>query len=127
MKMFEEELERVDAIRPSNVVGGEKIAEVYGFISEVCPNHYGMQRWVEMVIAKKEKRACTTSQRSMQRCWIAPYAVWVSKCSKSCSVSKESHSIFLLLRKQKVLHTSIDVNKTVGNIKHVDTFDGNQD
>lgn len=30
--------------------------------------------------------------------------------------------MFLLLRKQKVLHTSIDVNKTVGNIKHVDTF-----
>jgi hypothetical protein len=26
---------------------------VYGFISEVCPNHYGMQRWIDMVIAKK--------------------------------------------------------------------------
>lgn len=53
MKMFEEELERVGAIRPSNVVGGEKIAKVYGLISEVCPNHYGMQRWIDMVIAKK--------------------------------------------------------------------------
>jgi aminoglycoside phosphotransferase (APT) family kinase protein len=53
MKMFEEELERVDAIRPSNVLGGEKIAKVYGLISEVCPNHYGMQRWVDMVVEKK--------------------------------------------------------------------------
>jgi hypothetical protein len=53
MTMFEEELERVGAIRPSIVTGGEKIAKVYGFISEVCPNYYGMQRWVDMVVAKK--------------------------------------------------------------------------
>ncbi|THY37551.1 hypothetical protein D6C98_10687 [Aureobasidium pullulans] len=53
MKMFEEELERVGATRPSSVVGGDRIAKVYGFISEVCPMHFGMQRWVEMVTMKK--------------------------------------------------------------------------
>jgi hypothetical protein len=52
-KMFEDELELVGATRPSSVVGGEKIAKVYGFISEVCPMQYGMQRWVEMVTAEK--------------------------------------------------------------------------
>jgi hypothetical protein len=60
MKIFEEELERVGATRPSNVVGGEKITKVYGFISEVCPNHYGMQRWVDMVIAKKGEAGLRT-------------------------------------------------------------------
>ena len=53
MKIFEEELARAGAIRPSSVVGGKKIAQLYGFISEVCPMHFGMQRWVEMVTAKK--------------------------------------------------------------------------
>lgn len=53
MKIFEEELERAGAIRPSSVAGGEKIAKLYGFISEVCPMHFGMKRWVEMVTAKK--------------------------------------------------------------------------
>ena len=53
MKIFEEELERVGAVRPSSVIGGEKIAKIYGFISEVCPMQYGMHRWIEMVTTKK--------------------------------------------------------------------------
>lgn len=57
MKIFEEELERAGAIRPSSVVGGEMIAQLYGFISEVCPMHFGMRRWIEMVTGKKGEDA----------------------------------------------------------------------
>jgi hypothetical protein len=47
MAMFEEELERVGAARPSSIEGAEGIAEVYGFISEVCPFYFLMERWIE--------------------------------------------------------------------------------
>ncbi|KAI5201931.1 hypothetical protein E4T42_07437 [Aureobasidium subglaciale] len=53
MKIFEEELERAGAIRPSAVASGEDIASVYGFISKVCPMEYGMQRWLEIMTARK--------------------------------------------------------------------------
>jgi len=53
MKMFEEELERVGAIRPSSIVSGEKIAKLYGFISNVSPFEFGMKRWVEIMTERK--------------------------------------------------------------------------
>jgi len=53
MKMFEEELERVGAIRPSSIVGGEKIAKLYGFIANVSPFEFGMKRWVEIMTERK--------------------------------------------------------------------------
>jgi hypothetical protein len=53
MKVFEEELERAGATRPSSVAGGDQIAGVYGFISEVCPMEYSMQRWIEIMTEKR--------------------------------------------------------------------------
>jgi hypothetical protein len=53
MKIFEEELERSGATRPSSVAGGDKIAEAYGFITKVCPMEYSMQRWIEVVTKRK--------------------------------------------------------------------------
>lgn len=47
MAMFEEELRRVGAARPSSIEGAEGIAEVYGFMSEVCPFYFVMDKWVE--------------------------------------------------------------------------------
>jgi hypothetical protein len=72
MKMFEDELELVKATRPSSIVGGEKIAKVYGFISELCPMEYGMQRWVEMVTAEKGeeglRRTVKEQAETLSRC-----------------------------------------------------------
>jgi hypothetical protein len=53
MKIFEEELERVGATRPSSVAGGDQIAEAYGFISKVCPMEYSMQRWIQIMTERK--------------------------------------------------------------------------
>jgi hypothetical protein len=47
MKMFEEELERVGATRPSSVERAEEITNVYKLLSEVCPFHFLMERWIE--------------------------------------------------------------------------------
>ncbi|KAH8666979.1 hypothetical protein BX600DRAFT_511862 [Xylariales sp. PMI_506] len=47
MKIFEEELERVGVARPSSTEVAESIAEVYGFITEVCPFLFIMERWVK--------------------------------------------------------------------------------
>jgi len=51
--MFEEELKRVGAARPSSIERAEGIAEVYGFISEVCPFHFVMDRWIKRQTEEK--------------------------------------------------------------------------
>jgi len=53
MAMFEEELKRVGAARPSSIEGAEDIAEVYGFMSEVCPFHFVMERWIKRQTEEK--------------------------------------------------------------------------
>ena len=60
--MFEEELERVAAVRPSSVEGAEGIAEVYGLISEVCPFHFVMERWIERQ-SEEKLQGCLKEQR----------------------------------------------------------------
>lgn len=45
--MFEEELARVGAARPCSIEGAEKIAQVYEFISDICPFMFLMERWIE--------------------------------------------------------------------------------
>ena len=47
MAIFEEELKRVGATRPSSIEGAKEIAEVYGFLSEVCPFFFVMEKWIE--------------------------------------------------------------------------------
>ena len=53
MAIFEEELKRVGAARPSSIEGAESIAEVYGFMSKVCPFHFVMERWVKKQTEEK--------------------------------------------------------------------------
>jgi hypothetical protein len=61
MAIFEEELKRVGAARPSSIEGAESIAEVYGFMTKVCPFHFVMDSWVkrrteeQLQTARKEK------------------------------------------------------------------------
>lgn len=61
MAVFEEELARVGAARPRSVEGAEEIAEVYGFLSEVCPFHFCMERWVDKQ-SEEKLEACRKEQ-----------------------------------------------------------------
>ncbi|THY99906.1 hypothetical protein D6C93_03821 [Aureobasidium pullulans] len=62
MLMFEEELEKVGAARPSSVQGAKQITEVYEFMSEICPFHFVMDRWVENQ-SEEKLQTCRIEQR----------------------------------------------------------------
>ncbi|THZ23826.1 hypothetical protein D6C91_03515 [Aureobasidium pullulans] len=62
MFMFEEELEKVGAARPSSVQGAKQITEIYEFMSEICPFHFVMDRWVENQ-SEEKLQTCRIEQR----------------------------------------------------------------
>lgn len=66
MAIFEEELERVGATRPSSVEGAEGITEVYKFISEVCPFHFVMERWIERQSEEKLQECIKEQEKTIE-------------------------------------------------------------
>lgn len=67
MAKFEEELKRVGAARPSSIEGAEGIAEVYGLISEICPFHFVMDRWVDKQSEEKLQEAAKKQRALIEK------------------------------------------------------------
>ncbi|KAL3418724.1 phosphotransferase enzyme family protein [Phlyctema vagabunda] len=67
MAIFEEELKRVGAARPSSIEGAERIAEVYGFMSKVCPFHFVMERWISRQTEEKLQAVRTGQEEKISR------------------------------------------------------------
>lgn len=65
--MFEEELKRVVAARPSSIEGAEAIAEVYGFLQEICPFHFVMDRWVDKQSEEKLREAAKKQMELIEK------------------------------------------------------------
>ncbi|THX33699.1 hypothetical protein D6D10_07762 [Aureobasidium pullulans] len=63
MLMFEEELDKFGAARPSSIQGAKKTTEIYEFMSEICPFHFVMDdRWVENQ-SEEKLQTCRNEQR----------------------------------------------------------------
>ncbi|CAD0085073.1 unnamed protein product [Aureobasidium mustum] len=61
MELFEKELVKAGAARPSNIPGAEEITKVYEFMAEVCPWHFVMDRWIKKQTEEK-LQACKKEQ-----------------------------------------------------------------
>lgn len=61
MELFEKELVKAGAARPSNIPGAEGITKVYEFMAAVCPWHFVMDRWIKEQTEEK-LQACKKEQ-----------------------------------------------------------------
>ncbi|KAK6005930.1 hypothetical protein QM012_007572 [Aureobasidium pullulans] len=63
MELFERELAKAGAARPSNISGAEEITKVYEVMAQICPFHFVMDKWTER---QSEERLQSCKEEQMK-------------------------------------------------------------
>jgi len=53
MQRWEGELERVQALRPSNIVGADEVSTLYSFMNDLCYWYFNDPRWLKSLSEEK--------------------------------------------------------------------------